>query len=77
MARQIIEKFTGGFRVLPQLTRELVMESTGFGRHPDFLQRFLQVDDDLAMVCKGQRDHAARALIVNIGIGVIVEAIAR
>jgi predicted small lipoprotein YifL len=52
------------------------MKATRFGGHPDFLQRLLQVDDDLAAVCKGQGDHAARTLVVDIGIGVIVDAVA-
>ena len=51
------------------------MKTACSGRHPDFLQRFLQVDDDLASVRKGQRNHAAGALIVNVYIAGIVDAV--
>ena len=40
------------------------------------MQRFLQVDDDLAAVGKADADHAARALAVQVGIGGVVDAVA-
>ena len=46
------------------------------GRHPNFLQRFLQVDDDLAAVGKGQGNHAACALVVDVGVARVIDAVA-
>ena len=40
------------------------------------MQRFLQVDHDLAAIGKYQGDHAARALIVDIGIGFVIDSVA-
>lgn len=40
------------------------------------MQRLLQIDDDLAPVGKSQRDHAARALAIDIGIRFIIDPIA-
>ena len=53
------------------------MEPTGPRRQPDLVQRFLQIDDDLAAVGKGQRDHATHALVVDVGIGLVVDAVTR
>ncbi len=39
------------------------------------MQRPLQVDHDLAPVGEGQGDHAAAALGVDIGIGVVIEGV--
>jgi predicted small lipoprotein YifL len=44
--------------------------------HPDFLQRLLQIDDDLAAVVKAQRDHAAGTLVVDVGVRFIIDAVA-
>ena len=52
------------------------MKAARPGGHPDFLQRFLQVDNNLTPVGESQRDHAARALIVNVGIAGVVDAVA-
>ena len=52
------------------------METTRSGSHPDLLQGFLQVDDDLAAIGEGQGDHAAAALVVDVGISGIVDAVA-
>jgi predicted small lipoprotein YifL len=35
----------------------------------------LQIDDDLAAVVKAQRDHAAGALVVDVGVRFIVDAV--
>lgn len=40
------------------------------------MQRFLKIHDNLAPVFKGQRDHAANALIVDIRVVAVVEPIA-
>jgi predicted small lipoprotein YifL len=53
-----------------------IVVAAGPGRQPDFLQRFLQIDDQLASVSESDRDHAADALVVDVGIGCIVDAIA-
>lgn len=62
--------------VEPLSAIEFIVKSACFGGHPDFLQRLLQVDDDLAAVGKRQRDHAASALVVNVGIAGIVDPVA-
>jgi hypothetical protein len=36
----------------------------------------LQVDNDLAAVAEGERDHATHALVVDVRIGIVIEAIA-
>jgi predicted small lipoprotein YifL len=58
------------------LAIKAVMKATATGRQPHFVQGFLQIDDDLAAVGKGQSDHAANTLVVDVGIGVVVQAIA-
>ena len=40
------------------------------------MQGFLQIDDDLAAIRKGQRDHATRALIVDIDITALIQGVA-
>jgi hypothetical protein len=51
------------------------MKTTGLGRQPDFLQGFLQVDDDLAAVREGQGDHGAHTLVVNIGVAFVIHPV--
>ena len=75
-ARQAVKKTAGVFGVGPTIADELVVKPARFRRHPDFLQRLLQVDDDLAAVRKCQRDHAAGALVVDVHIGLIVNPVA-
>jgi predicted small lipoprotein YifL len=41
------------------------------------VQRLLQIHDDLTRVRKSQRNHGADALIVDVGVGRIVQAVAR
>ncbi len=52
------------------------MKAAGPGGQPNFLQGFLQIDDDLAAVFKRQGHHAAGALVVNVGIRFIVDPVA-
>jgi predicted small lipoprotein YifL len=52
------------------------MEPACPGGQPDLVQRLLQVDDDLAAVCKDQRHHAADTLVVDVGIGLLVDLVA-
>jgi predicted small lipoprotein YifL len=40
------------------------------------MQRPLQVDDYLTAVGKNQRDHGADALVVDIGVGLLVDTVA-
>ena len=40
------------------------------------MQGALQVDDELAAVGEGERHQAARALVVDVGVGVFVEGVA-
>ena len=39
------------------------------------MQGFLQVDDDLALVLKYQCDHAPDALVIDVGIALVVDAV--
>jgi predicted small lipoprotein YifL len=75
LLRQGHEKFTLSLGVLPQPIYPAVMKATGFASEPNFMQWLLLIDDDLALVCKGQRHHASHALVVYICIGTIVNAI--
>ena len=52
------------------------MKATGLGRQPDFVQRLLLVDHNLAVVGKGQRHHAADPLVIHVRIGFVVDAVA-
>ena len=78
IAAELLKKFTAALRALPMGTIKTVVVAARFGGHPDFVQRLLLVNDDLAAVGKGQCDHATGALIVYIGIGmdVVVDAVA-
>ncbi len=40
------------------------------------MEWLLKIDNDLALVGKHQRDHAANPLIVDIGIGFVVDSVA-
>ena len=76
LARQVAEEFLAGLGVDPGAAVVPVVVAAGARRQPDFLQRLLQVDDQLAAVAKGDRDHAAHALVVDIGVGRVVDAVA-
>jgi hypothetical protein len=49
--------------------------AAGLGSHPDFMQGFLQIQDDLTAVGKAHSDHASRALVVDIGFSVVIDTI--
>jgi predicted small lipoprotein YifL len=51
------------------------MEATTTGCQPHLVQGLLQIDDDLAAVGKGQGDHPAHALVVNVGIGRVIQSV--
>ena len=40
------------------------------------MQGFLQVDDDLTAVGESQGDHAAHALVIDVGLGGFVDLVA-
>ena len=73
--RQCCKKFIATLGVKPQSVSPFIVKSARAGRHPDFLQRFLQIDDDLAVAGKCQRDHATRALVVDVGISRVIDAV--
>ena len=58
------------------LTIKTVVVTTRARRHPHFLQRFLLVNNDLAVVGKRNRQHPTRALCIQIGICGVIDAIA-
>ena len=76
IAGKTVKKFTGVLGIRPLTVDAPEVKAAGFGCHPYFLQGFLQINDDLAAVGKGQRDHAAGALVVNVCIGLIVDPVA-
>jgi hypothetical protein len=39
------------------------------------MQGFLQIHNDLAAVAEGDGDHAAHPLVVDVGIGFVIDAI--
>jgi predicted small lipoprotein YifL len=45
-------------------------------RQPHLVQGLLQIDHDLAAVREGQSDHAAHPLVIDVRVGVVVQAIA-
>jgi predicted small lipoprotein YifL len=74
--RQVFKEFALAFGVHPLLSVEAVVEATGSSGHPQLLQGFLKVHNDLAAIGKAEGDHAAHPLVVDIGIGGIVDAVA-
>ena len=75
-ARQVLKELPFAFGVLPKAILEFVVIAARFGRHPNFVQRFLQIHNDLRAVAERDGDHAAHTLVVEVGIGFIVDAIA-
>jgi predicted small lipoprotein YifL len=76
MVRKRRKKLALAFGVLPLSVHPPVVVATRLGSHPHFVQRFLQINNDLTAIGKGERDHAPGALVVYIGFGFIVDAIA-
>lgn len=76
ITREAGEELAAAFGVLPLRAIKLEVIAARFGRQPHFMQRFLQVDDDLAVVGEGERHHPAHALIVDVHIGAVVESVA-
>jgi predicted small lipoprotein YifL len=72
---ELIKEFACSLGVNPMSAVESVVEAAGASGQPDFLQRLLKIHDDLAAIGKGEGDHATHALVVNIGVGGIVDAI--
>jgi predicted small lipoprotein YifL len=75
MARKRRKKLALTFGILPLSVHPPVVVATRLGRHPNFVQRFLQIDNDLAAIGKSECDHAPGALVVHIGVSFIVDAI--
>src|SRR5690606_3543300 len=75
-AAQVGEELALSLGVAPALAVELVVEAARAGGQPHLLQRLLQVHDDLAAVGKGERDHAADALVVDVRVAAVVDAVA-
>ena len=57
------KKFAFPFGIAPLNAIKPIVESACLGRQPDFLQRLLQVDDDLAAVASAIDAKAAQAAI--------------
>jgi hypothetical protein len=65
-ARERVEKFGAIPRIHPASGDMPVVEATRPRRQPQFLQRRLRVDDDLAAVRKCELQQSARALRVDV-----------
>ena len=76
IAAQVGEELAVALGVDPVRPVEPVMEAAGARGHPDLVQGPLQVHDDLAAVAEGDRHHPADALVVDVGLGLVVDAIA-
>lgn len=74
---EALKELTLTFGVDPLHAIKLEVIATRSGRQPDLMQGLLQVDDDLAFVLKRQGDHAAHALVVDVGLTVVVDAVTR
>ena len=74
-AGEHLKQLALAFGILPLAIDVLVMKPAPLRCQPDFLQGFLQVHNNLAAVFKGQGDHAARALVINVCIRGFVDAI--
>lgn len=74
--RKTRKKLTLPFGISPLAVLKLVVVASTQSGHPNFMQWLLQVNDDLRSVGKHQGHHAAAALIVDIRIGFIIDAIA-
>lgn len=75
-ARQIFEKFAVPLGVQPLPVIKFKVVTAGLCGHPYLLQRFLQIDNNLAAVCECESHHAAHALIINIGQAFVIDSIA-
>lgn len=51
------------------------MKATSLGGQPDFVQGFLQVDHHLAAIGKGQGNHTADPLAIDIRVRIIIDAV--
>src|SRR3954464_12584054 len=76
MAAQVGEEFTAALAVAPRLAVELVVKAPAPRGEPHFLQRLLQVDDDLAAVLEAQCDHSTGPLVVDVRVALLVDAVA-
>ena len=74
--RQTGKKLALALCITPFIAIEFVVISTRFGRQPNFMQWFLQVDHNLAAVGKHQGHHATHALVVNVSCTVVVDTVA-
>ena len=73
---QLHPKIALALGVHPGLTVVAIVVTATAGGQPHLMQRLLQVDHNLTAVGKHQSDHATHALVVDIGIGGFVDAVA-
>jgi hypothetical protein len=76
VAREVFKELALSFGVLPLPLFELVMVATRLGSQPHLMQGLLQIHNDLAAVTEREGDHAAHPLVVDVGIGLVIDAIA-
>ena len=75
-AGEHVKQFPLALGIEPLAADAFVVITTALCRQPNLLQGFLQIHHNLAVIFKRQSDHAARALVVDIGIGFFVDTIA-
>ena len=73
---ETLKKFALAFGIGPLLAIKLEVVAPRACRQPHLVQGLLQVNDDLALVLKRERDHAADSLVVDVHITLIVDAVA-
>jgi predicted small lipoprotein YifL len=74
-AGEHFKQLTLTFGIQPLTVDVFVMKPATLGGQPDLLQGFLQIHNDLAVIVKHQRNHAARTLIVDISIGLLIDTV--
>lgn len=74
---ELLPKLALTFCVLPMLPIETVVVTAAFCCQPHFLQRPLQIHNDLTAIGESECDHSAHTLVVDVVVGVIIQTVAR
>ena len=72
---QTAEKLALALGIHPLPGFQLKVKPTRLGRQPDFMQRLLQINNDLTLVWKNECDHASYPLIVDVCQGGVVDVV--
>ena len=77
VAAQNRKKLALPFGVLPLSLHQTEVVAPGSCRQPDFVQRLLKVNHNLATVLKNQRHHATHPLVIDVARAAVVDPVAR